>query len=111
MFKKTDEELIKAFDNAKTRQDIADLLEIKEKSLRYFLFVVKPENMYSSFTIPKKRGGKRQIFAPSKKLRNLQRKLAYVLNLKYKPKICSYGFVKGKNILDNASQHTKNQKS
>ena len=107
MFKKTDEELIKAFDNAKTRQDIADLLEIKEKSLRYFLFVIKPENMYSSFTIPKKRGGKRQIFAPSKKLRNLQRKLAYVLNLKYKPKICSYGFVKGKNILDNASQHTK----
>lgn len=107
MFKKTDEELIKAFDNAKTRQDIADLLEIKEKSLRYFLFVIKPENMYSSFTIPKKRGGKRQIFAPSKKLRNIQRKLAYVLNLKYKPKICSYGFVKGKNILDNASQHTK----
>ena len=40
MFKKTDEELIKAFDNAKTRQDIADLLEIKEKSLRYFLFVI-----------------------------------------------------------------------
>ena len=107
MFKKTDEDLIKAFDNAKTRQDIADLLEIKEKSLRYFLFVIKPENMYNSFTIPKKRGGRRQIFAPSKKLRNLQRKLAYILNLKYKPKICSYGFVKGKNILGNASQHTK----
>ena len=85
MFKKTDEELIKAFDNAKTRQDIADLLEISDKSLRYFLFVIRPENMYKSFTIPKRRGGERHIFAPIKKWRNLQRKLSYVLTLKYTP--------------------------
>lgn len=107
MFKKTDEELIKAFDNAKTRQDIADLLEISDKSLRYFLFVIRPENMYKSFTIPKRRGGERHIFAPIKKWRNLQRKLSYVLTLKYTPKVCAYGFVKNKNILDNASKHIK----
>ena len=46
MFKKTDEEIIKAFDNAKTREDIANLLEINERSLRYLLFVIRPENMY-----------------------------------------------------------------
>lgn len=107
MFKKTDEELIKAFDSAKTREDIANLLEINERSLRYLLFVVRPENMYKSFTIPKRRGGIREIHAPIRKWRNLQRKLAYILTLKYKPKACAYGFVKDKNILGNASMHIK----
>ena len=107
MFKKTDEEIIKAFDNAKTREDIANLLEINERSLRYLLFVIRPENMYKSFTIPKRRGGVREIHAPIRKWRNLQRKLAYVLTLKYSPKVCAYGFVKDKNILGNASRHIK----
>lgn len=71
------------------------------------MFVLRPENMYRSFFISKKNGGTRQIFAPSKKLRNIQRKLAYILNLMYKPKICAYGFIKNKTILGNALQHTK----
>lgn len=107
MFKKTDNEIIMAFDKAKTRQDIADLLEISEGSLRYFLFVIRPENMYKSFTIPKRHGGERNICAPIRKWRNLQRKLAYVLTLKYSPKVCAYGFIKNKCILDNAKNHTK----
>lgn len=107
MFKKTDEELIKAFDSAKTREDIANLLEISDKSLRYFLFVERPEYMYKTFKIPKRRGGTREIHAPINKWRNLQRKLAYVLALKYRPKVCAYGFIKNKNILDNASKHVK----
>lgn len=107
MFKRSDNEIKELFSIAKTRTDIADMLEIDEKSLRYFLFVLRPENMYRSFFISKKNGGTRQIFAPSKKLRNIQRKLAYILNLMYKPKICAYGFIKNKTILGNALQHTK----
>lgn len=107
MFKRNDEEILKLFDNAKTREDIADLLEINEKSLRYFLFVVRPENMYTIFTIPKKRIGVRRISAPANELCAIQRKLAYILSLKYNPKICAYGFIKGKNIIGNANQHTK----
>ena len=49
----------------------------------------------------------REIHAPIRKWRNLQRKLAYVLTLKYSPKVCAYGFVKDKNILGNASRHIK----
>lgn len=107
MFKKTDSEIIELLSKAKTRKDISDLLEIEEKSLRYFLFVKRPENMYSSFSIQKKNGGTRQINAPCKIWRNIQRKLAYILSLIYTPKICAYGFIKQKSILENALQHTK----
>lgn len=107
MFKRTENEIKELFGKAKTRKDIADLLEIEEKSLKYYLFVKRPENMYRAFSIPKKHGGSRQINAPSKKWCNIQRKLAYILTLKYKPKVCAYGFIKQKNILGNALQHTK----
>ncbi len=107
MLKRTDEEIIELFKSAKTRKDIANLLEIEDRSLRYFLFVLKPDNMYTSFDIPKKHGGKRTICAPNKKLKNIQKKLSYVLDLIYTPKICAYGFIKNKNILDNAIQHVK----
>jgi RNA-directed DNA polymerase len=107
MFKKTDSEIKELFGEAQTRKDIANLLEIDEKSLRYYLFVIRPENMYRSFSISKKNGGSRQINAPLKKWRNIQRKMAYILTLIYKPKVCAYGFIKQKNILGNALQHTK----
>ena len=67
MFKKTDSEIKELFGEAQTRKDIANLLEIDEKSLRYYLFVIRPENMYRSFSISKKNGGSRQINAPLKK--------------------------------------------
>lgn len=107
MFKRTDEKLVELFDKAKTRNDIANLLEIEEKSLRYFLFVKRPENLYTYFEIPKKHGGIRQIYAPMNEWRNIQRKLSYVLSLKYHPRECVYGFVNQKNIVGNASCHTK----
>lgn len=91
----------------KTREDVANLLGIKEKSLRYFLYVIKPDNMYHEFQIQKKCGGKRTICAPDKKLKNIQRKLANVLNCVYKAKSAAHGFVKDKDIVSNAKNHTK----
>lgn len=86
---------------------MANLLEINDKSLRYFLYHKKTENMYRSFKIPKKNGEYRIINAPNKELKSIQRKLAYVLALVYKVKPSAYGFISKKNIIENAKQHTK----
>jgi len=90
-----------------TREDVAKILEIEEKSLRYFLYAKKPDNMYTTFKIAKKSGGTREISAPAKELKAIQRKLAYILNLVYRVKPSVYGFVHERNIKDNASKHTR----
>lgn len=90
-----------------TRQDVADLLGITERSLRYFLYVVRPDNMYTQFVIKKKNGDDRYINAPDEKLRNIQRKLANILNCVYKVKPAAHGFVMDKNIITNAKNHVR----
>ena len=90
-----------------TREDVAKILEIEEKSLRYFLYAKKPDNMYTTFKIAKKSGGTREISAPAKELKAIQRKLAYILNLVYRVKPSVYGFVHERKIKDNASKHTR----
>ena len=95
------------FLSTKTRQDLANLLEIDDRSLRYFLYKKRPENMYHVFRIPKKDGTYREISAPNKELMQIQRKLANVLSLVYKSKPCTFGFVSGKSIVDNAEKHVK----
>ena len=78
---------------------MAKLLEIDDKSLRYFLYHKKTENMYTSFKIPKKNGEYRIINSPDKELKNIQKKLSYVLALVYKVKPAAYGFIYKKNIM------------
>ena len=90
-----------------TRSDVARILEIKESSLRYFLFKRRPENMYRTFRINKHSGSDRCISASQKELKAIQRKLLFVLSCVYDPKVCAYGFVPGKSIVWNASKHTK----
>lgn len=107
MFKRSDDEIKELFYKLETRYDVADILEIDEKSLRYFLYVLRPENLYEEFSIKKKNGGERKICAPEIKFKNIQRKLAYILSLIYEPKVCSFGFIKGKSILNNAEKHIK----
>ncbi len=101
------EETKEKFLALKSREDVANLLGIKEKSLRYFLYVIKPDNMYTEFTIKKKGGGQRTICAPNKQLKTIQRKLANVLNCIYKVKPAAHGFVYDKDIVTNARNHTK----
>lgn len=101
------EKIKELFPKMQTRSDVARILEIKESSLRYFLFKRRPENMYRTFRIKKRSGSDRRISAPQKELKAIQRKLAFVLSCMYEPKVCAYGFIPGKNIVGNASQHTK----
>ncbi|MBU3101702.1 MULTISPECIES: reverse transcriptase domain-containing protein [Clostridium] len=107
MFKKTDQQIKDCFYKLKNRSDVSDLLEIEDKSLRYFLYVKRPENLYVTFTVLKKNGNKRIINAPQAELKSIQRKLAYILNLVYKIKPSTHGFVIGKNIVTNANNHCK----
>ncbi len=87
--------VVEAFHKLKTREDVAQILGIKDTSLRYFLYKRRPENMYSSFSIPKRDGTMRQISAPAKQLKTIQQKLAAILAQVYKPKVCAYGFIPG----------------
>ena len=107
MFKRQDDEIVSKFYKLQSRVDVADLLEIEEQSLRYFLYKRRPDNMYKKFTIRKKSGGARTILSPEAKLKNIQKKLAYILTLVYEPKVCVYGFIPDKNIIDNARNHIK----
>ena len=43
------------------RKDVAAMLGISDRSLRYFLYKRRPENMYRTFQIPKKNGRKRDM--------------------------------------------------
>lgn len=45
------------FFELKNREDVAELLEIEDKTLRYILYGKRTDNMYQEFSIPKKNGG------------------------------------------------------
>ena len=100
---------ISTYSPPQTREDIAKWLAIPEKSLRYFLYVKRVENLYYDFKIAKKSGGYREIHAPCNELKSIQRKLSDALSRIYEPKSCVYGFVNGKNIIGNARKHVRNR--
>lgn len=104
---KDTEKIKEEFLALQTRQDVADILGIKEKSLRYFLYAIRPDNMYTPFTIKKKNGDNRYVYAPDARLKNIQRKLANVLNCVYKVKPAAHGFAIDKNIVTNAKNHVR----
>ncbi|MBV7596909.1 retron Ec67 family RNA-directed DNA polymerase/endonuclease [Aeromonas sp. sia0103] len=62
-----------------TKPDFAKLLGVDAAFLTRTLYIVKPDNQYSQFTIDKKSGGKRIINAPSDELKSLQKKLSNLL--------------------------------
>ena len=101
------EETKELFLKLETREDVASILGISERSLRYFLYKKRPENMYRTFKLPKKDGTTREISAPDRALKEIQRKLANVLSAVYDPKVCAYGFIEEKNNVGNARQHSK----
>lgn len=92
-----------------TRRELASVLNMQLKSLSYVLYKLNPQNLYTSFSIPKKSGGVRNIVAPQKPLANIQNKIANVLMLQPENKAsgskASHGFIKNKSILTNAKVH------
>lgn len=97
----------------KTRNELADFLDIPRKKLTYILYVKGVDNLYKSFDIPKKNGDNRHINAPTKDLKNIQKKLADALTA-YERKIweekqinpnISHAFEKDKSFITNAKVH------
>jgi RNA-directed DNA polymerase len=99
------DEIKERFHNLSEREDIAELLEIRDYQLRYHLYIFPIEKAYKEFKIPKRSKGYRLIHAPRTSLKIIQRKLNQVLNCIYQPKPSTYGFTVGKSIIGNAEKH------
>ena len=79
------------------------------------LYKKPPLTKYSSFDVPKRRGGVRKISAPSPELKLLQRNLSDVLQncaeeinkgKKWQDQL-AHGFKRGRSIITNAAKHQK----
>lgn len=92
---------------ARTRSDLAAVLEIDDADLIYILYRGKEKYAYREFTIGKKgrRGESRIIRAPHPTVKILQRKLSSILGELYQPTRNAQGYVVGRSIVTNARQH------
>ncbi len=95
---------------SKSLSDLANLLGYSPKGFAYILYKIPEEKKYTEFSIPKKMGGKRDIKAPTDKLKLLQKHLSdllyecyYEINKNNKP--ISHGFLKKQSIFENAIKH------
>lgn len=100
-----------------SREQLAFLLNIPLSKLTYLLYVKRIDNCYTSFDIKKKNNGVRVISAPNEDLKDIQRKLGYLLELHHKAFLkeknidnkISHGFEKNKRIITNAAVHRNNK--
>jgi RNA-directed DNA polymerase len=98
---------------ATSLRDVAQLLGYKPSALSYLLYRLNASQKYTDFEITKRGGGTRNISAPNKRIKQLQRRLANVLALCRKeiesakdplPPI-SHGFRSELSIITNAYPH------
>lgn len=100
-----------------SREQLAFLLNIPLSKLTYLLYVKKIDNCYTSFDIKKKNNGVRVISAQNEDLKDIQRKLGYLLESHHKAFLkeknidnkISHGFEKNKSIITNAAVHRNNK--
>ena len=104
--------LLKELKDAETLNDLARLLGFSAKTLAFVLYKIPDEKKYHTFEVPKKDGGVRVISAPDNRLKNLQRRLANILNScvleidqDNELKILAHGFKVGLSIHTNANSH------
>lgn len=98
---------------ATTIYEISAILKIKPSVLTYLLYIKNPLEKYTKFEVPKRTGGVREISAPSKELKDLQRRVADLLknclDEIYTDKglrdSVSHGFSPGRSIVTNAHPH------
>jgi RNA-directed DNA polymerase len=103
---RSEPEIIDKFWALKSTRDISDLLELKHSVLMFHVFKFPPAKKYTTFAIPKKSGGVREIRAPISQIKIIQQKLNLVLRAVFRPKPCVHGFRLGKDIVSNAREHT-----
>lgn len=87
--------------------DLAKILGTTYPKIKYLYYIRNVASYYSTFSIPKKGGGKRQILAPGNQLKVLQKRLARQLSFLYKPNPRATAFLNNSSIVRNASFHTR----
>ena len=104
--------VLKTLKSAEGIDDLAALLGYKPKALSYILYKLPDTAKYTTFKIPKKNGGEREICAPTDQLKLLQRRLANILNACREEidkvsglSSLSHGFRRGHSIVTNAKPH------
>lgn len=103
--RRSDDELRAAFHALKSFKDLARLLGYPVSEFVQVLYRTPATQKYRSFSIPKRRGGKRLILAPAPKLKLLQKRLSKVLYAVHEPRFAAHGFVRERGIATNASMH------
>ena len=97
--------------------DLAKLLGYRPASLSFILYKIPDAEKYTTFKIPKKDGGDREIKAPVSRLKELQRRLADLLQQCFEElygtaiygRALAHGFRIDHSIITNANNHRKKQ--
>lgn len=92
-----------------TPRKLASLLGTTYANLTNTVYAVGVNNLYKSFTIPKKNGEERYISAPKNQLFHIQYRLKDILENIFKPHAGASAFIKGRGIVYNAKRHTKKE--
>jgi hypothetical protein len=83
-------------------------IPFKLNQLNYYINPKICKNRYRSFSVKKKSGKERIIYAPVDGLKAIQRCLNLIFQIIYEPNVAATGFVPEKSIVDNAKIHTSN---
>jgi len=96
---------VEKFNALATANDVALLLGSTYASLAKAFYKTSEQFRYRTFEIKKKGGGMRKIYAPNRKVKKIQRRLAQLLADAYEPRPSVHGFVNGRSIVSNAERH------
>ncbi len=87
------------------KQNVADAVGSEIDELNFFAFGIREGEAYEKAKLKKRKGGYRPIRKPVPRLSEIQRKLANLLSDIYEPPPCTFGFVEGESIVENAKPH------
>lgn len=103
-----DDKLLKqGLPSLKDDKSLAEFLGIEYKTLRFLVYhrdVLSIDN-YHRYSIPKRKGGERNIAAPKSVLKNAQRKILEEILSKISISDYTHGFLKGKSVVSGAKAH------
>ena len=101
----TQDEFRKAYREAASLADLALLLNLPAKQLAYYSHHIDKHGAYSTFSIPRKNHREREIEAPNRTLKYIQRVLHESLTKIYGPHAAVHGFCPDRSIVTNAKNH------
>jgi len=92
-----------AFRAIKSRGQLASLLDIKLQRLAFYVY--RHPTPYREFLIRKRNGSPRAISAPTRGLKEIQRRLSRYLYSVYRTRVCVHGYATDRSIVTNAKTH------